>query len=307
MGLGHRACARRRLRRDDVRLGYAAKGSAVFVNRAAVLEATAGQPQAGLYTELGLFSPHRTSYDMTVADPNTVVAIPNPPQDNNYGGRSAAPPGSYGRTRFVETSGDTKIQDAAVNMWAMRAFDVQTTTDLHGAIISTLTQTPQTGLVKGSLTNHTPYTLTECHLYLSGQWQTLSDLPAGGTQSVVGSFPLGPVALPRGGPQGGTPPGWASMPTILGRNDKNDPDSDVRQRMRAALHDFIRDLGSDPSNGQYAGSNIPPPALFQPRPGEALLTGWSGDDRLPGPPLRVDGHTVTENNVTFVVVHLPLR
>ena len=128
--------------------------------------------------------------------------------------------GSYGRTRFVETSGDTKIQDAAVNMWAMRAFDVQTTTDLHGAIISTLTQTPQTGLVKGSLTNHTPYTLTECHLYLSGQWQTLSDLPAGGTQSVVGSFPLGPVAPPRGGPQGGTPPGWASMPTILGRNDK---------------------------------------------------------------------------------------
>ena len=42
-------------------VGYAAKGSSVFVNRAAVVETTAGERQAGLYTELGLFSPHRTS------------------------------------------------------------------------------------------------------------------------------------------------------------------------------------------------------------------------------------------------------
>ena len=31
-------------------VGYAAKGSSVFVNRAAVLETTAGERQAGLYT-----------------------------------------------------------------------------------------------------------------------------------------------------------------------------------------------------------------------------------------------------------------
>ena len=35
-------------------VGYAAKGNAVFVNRAAVVETTAGERQAGLYTELGL-------------------------------------------------------------------------------------------------------------------------------------------------------------------------------------------------------------------------------------------------------------
>ena len=57
------------------------------------------------------------------------------------------------------------------------------------------------------------------------------------------------------------------MPTLNGRNDKNDPDSDVRQRMRAALHDFVRDLGSDPTNGQYQyyGNNVMPPAVFRPQ------------------------------------------
>ena len=100
------------------------------------------------------------------------------------------------------------------------------------------------------------------------------------------------------------------MPTLLGRNDKNDPDSDVRQRMRAALHDFVRDLGNDPTNGQnqYYGNNVTPPADFPaPQPGEAILTGWCGDDAIAGPPLRVDGHPVTQNNITYVVVHIPLR
>ena len=281
-------------------VGYAAKGSTVFVNRAAVVETAAGERQAGLYTEIGLFSPHRTSYDMTVADPNALAAIPIPPDDDNYyGRRGQSSPGSYGRTRFVETSGDTKMQDAAVNMWAMRAFDVQTTTDLGGAVTAALAFTPQTGQLRGTLANHTAHDLTECHLCVNGQWQSLNDLPAGGTQAVATVFPAGPF-------RGAGAQGWSQMPTILGRNDKNDPDSDVRQRMRAALHDFVRDLGNDPTNGQNYGGNYTPPALFQPGAGEALLTGWSNDSSLPGPPLRVDEHSVTQNNVTFVVVHIPL-
>ena len=62
-------------------VGYAAKGNSVFVNRAAVVETTAGERQAGLYTEIGLFSPHRTTYDMSVADPNALAAIPVPPEE----------------------------------------------------------------------------------------------------------------------------------------------------------------------------------------------------------------------------------
>ena len=179
-------------------VGYAAKGSAVFVNRASMVETTAGERQAGLYSELGLFSPRRTSYDMTVADPNALTAIPVPPQDYGYYGRrgqSAA--GTYGRTQFVTTSGETEMQDAAVNMWAMRSFDLQSTTDLGGAITSTLTFTPQTGQVRGSLANHTPYALTECHLYVNGQWQPWVTCP-----------PV-PVSPSHAFPPGGSPPNAA--------------------------------------------------------------------------------------------------
>ena len=284
-------------------VGYAAKGNSVFVNRAAIVETTAGERQAGLYTEIGLFSPHRTSYDMSVADPNALAAIPVPPEDyNNYYARRGQSSGSsYGRTRFVESSGEAKVQDAAINMWAMRAFDVQSATDLGGAYTSTLHFAPP-GLVTGALVNQTPHGLTECHLYVNGQWQALGDLPPGGSQSVTASFP-------GGSGQGMSAQGWTQMPTLLGRNDKNDPDSDVRQRMRAALHDFVRDLGDDRSNGQYQyyGNNVTPPATFWPQGGEAILTGWCADSSVAGPPLRVDGHGVTQNNVTFVVVHIPLR
>ncbi|MBV9852602.1 MAG: hypothetical protein JO250_23325 [Armatimonadetes bacterium] len=285
-------------------VGYAAKGSSVFVNRAAVVETAAGQRQAGLYTEIGLFSPHRTAYDLTVADPNALAAIPAPPEEfGPYGRRGQPAGGAYGQTRFVQTSGDAKVQDAAVNMWAMRAFDLQTVTDLGGAITSSLSHNPGTGAVNGTLANHTPHALTECRLFLNGQWQPVADLPPGATASVAATFPVGPSnALYLISTQQ-----WAQMPPLASHPDKNDPNSTVGQRMRAALADFVRDAGGNPNNGQYFGPNNDPPPVFLPRADEAILTGWSTDDSLAGPPLRVDGHPVTQNNVTFVVVHIPLR
>ena len=284
-------------------VGYAAKGSTVFVNRAAVLETTAGERRAGLYTEVGLFSPHRTTYDLSIGDPTALAAIPVPPDDySGYGRRSPSGPNSYGQTRFVEDSGDVRVQDAAVNMWAMRAFDVQTATDLGGVFSSTLAVGAQTGQVQGTVTNHTSHALTECHLFLNGQWANIADLPAGVSVPLSVSFPAGAVSA-RNAQQ------WAQMPPLAGRNDQNDPDSDVRQRMRASLADFVRGLGANPNyaQGQYYGSNYVPPVTFQPQPGEAILTGWSAAGSLAGSPVRVDGHPVTQNDVTLVVVHLPLH
>ena len=71
-------------------VGYAAKGGAVFVNRAAIVETTAGQREAGVYAELGLFSPHRTSYDLSLPGANALAAIPNP--GISYGFRGGSSP-----------------------------------------------------------------------------------------------------------------------------------------------------------------------------------------------------------------------
>ena len=283
-------------------VGYAAKGGSVFLNRASVLETTSGQRDAGVYTEIGLFSPHRTSYDITLPGANALAAIPNPGVNYGYGGRSNGDTQSYGQTRFVQTGEGAALQDTSVNMWAMRAFDGQSTADLGGTIDAGLSQKPGPSLprggaswgVSGTVHNRTRYDLSECMVLYNGQWQELGDLTHGASASISISALTG---------HGGT--GGLQIPNLRGQVDKDDAKSDVRQRMRAALADYVRSLGQAPNNNYY-GSQQQAPAVFSLPSGEALLLGWSSDPALAGPAPAVDGHPVRENDVTLVVVHLPV-
>ena len=286
-------------------VGYAAKGGAVFVNRAAILETSAGQSQAGVYSELGLFSPHRASYDITLPGANALAAIPNP--GFSYGNRNnGAETQSYGQTRFVEANEGASLQDAAINMWAMRAFDAQSTTDMGGTIDGVLQPKPGPPLpgnltswgITGSITNHTSYDLSECAIVYNGQWQQLGSLAKGASLPVAINTPTA-VNSPQTGLQ---------IPTLTGRIDKDDPQSDISQRMRVALADYARSLGQQNNNGYYYnGGQAQAPAAYSPASGEALLIGWSNDPALSGPAPRIDGHSVKENDVTLVVIHLPVK
>lgn len=287
-------------------VGYAAKGGALFLNRAAIVETTAGQRQAGVYADLGLFSPRRTNYDLSLADPNALSAIPNAREDDyaaRYQRRSSNLENSYGQTRFVQAGQGAALQDVSVNMWAMRAFDVQTTTDLGGAVDATLINTsfysgvsstsPASSSMNGTIANHTGHVLSECALLYNGQWQSLGDLAPGAVKPVSswGGF--------NGSAQ------HFQIPTLSGRIDKDDPQSDVSQRMKAALAEFARSLGDGSNSNGYYGNNGPPP-VYQPRQNEAILIGWSREPTLAGPSPRVDGRAVRENDVSLVVVHLPI-
>lgn len=283
-------------------VGYAWKGGVVFVNRAAILEASSGQRQAGVYSELGLFSPHRTSYDITLPGPNTLAAIPNP--GFNYGYRNGgAETQSYGQTRFVETGAGMSLLDTSVNMWAMRAFDAQSSVDLGGTVDAALVQKSGPPLprgitswgIHGTVANHTPYGLTECQLLYNGQWQSLGNLVPGASAPVSLNTPTGVGSQNLG----------LQIPALNGRTDKNDPQSDIRQRMRAALADYVRSLGAQGNNTYYGNQAQAPPA-YAPSGNEALLLAWSNDPALAGPAPRIDGHTVRENDVSLVIVHLPV-
>ncbi len=205
----------------------------------------------------------------------------------------------------METGEGASLQDTAVNMWAMRAFDAQSTTDLGGTVDGTLGQKPGPPLprnltswgVTGSVTNHTPYALTECAVLYNGQWQQLGDLAPGASLPVAINTPTASNAQQYG----------LQIPTLIGRVDKNDPQSDIRQRMRAALADYARSLGQQNNNGYYAnGSMAQAPDAYAPVSGEAILLGWSNDPALAGPAPRIDGHSVNENDVSLVVIHLPV-
>lgn len=286
-------------------VGYAAKGGSVFVNRAAIVETTAGRREAGVYAELGLFSPHRTAYDLSLPGANALAAIPNPGFNFGYRGGSNADTQAYGLTKFVQAPEGASLLDTSVNMWAMRAFDVQATEDLGGTVDSALTEQggspPLPGGVPvsrmaGVVTNHLSQTLSGCVLLHHGQWQTLGDLKPGA------SAPISDTGFTNGaGPSGSL----SGLP-LGGHANGNDAQSDIRARMRAALADYARSLGKQ-NNNYYNGGQTQAPVVYAPSSGEALLLGWSDDPALAGPTPRVDGHTVRENDVTLVIVHLPIK
>jgi len=288
-------------------VGYAAKGGSVFVNRAALVETTAGRREAGVYAELGLFSPHRTSYDLSLPGANALAAIPNPGFSYGYRGGSNADTQSYGLTKFVETPEGASLLDTSVNMWAMRAFDVQATEDLGGTVDSTLAEQGGSpplpgGLpvshVTGTITSHLSQTLSGCVLLHHGQWQTLGDLKPGASVPVSGTTING-SAPPTGG-LSGLPMG--------GHTGENNARSDIHTRMQVALADYARSLGQqNPNNNYYGGVQSQAPAVYAPSSGEALLLGWSSDPALAGPAPRVDGRAVTENVISLVIVHLPIK
>lgn len=271
-------------------VGYAAKGGSVFVNRAAIVETAAGQTSAGVHGALGLFSPRRTSYDLTLTGTDLSAALP-PSLPSRFGSGGDAQPS--GQTRLVQTPGGASLLDAAVNMWAMRAFDFQSSTDLGGTVDVSTSGNSLT------VSNHTAYTLTHCQVIRAGTSYPAGTLAPGGTAQVSlfsqsYSNPQTPgLPLPQ------MPPAYINGVA----------DSSVTPRMQAALSDYARSLGQ-PDNGNayyYTRQGMAQPRTpFAPAPNEALLVGWSDDPALAGPLPRVDGQAVTVHSTTLVVVHLPL-
>ena len=282
-------------------VGYAAKGGSLFVNRAAIVETTAGRREAGVYAELGLFSPHRTSYDLSLPGANGLAAIPNPGFSYGYRGGSNADTQASGLTKFVQSPEGASLLDASVNMWAMRAFDVQTTEDLGGTVDGTLAEQngslpggPGASRVTGTVTNHLTHALRGCALLHGGQWQTVGDLAPGV------SVPVSGTAAGGGGPAG-------SLSGLPLGGQGNAAQGDIHARMQAALADYTRSLGQQNTNNYYNGGQVQTPTVYTPSSGEALLLGWSDDPALAGPTPRVDGQAVHENDVTLVIVHLPIK
>ncbi len=260
-------------------VGYAAKGGSVFVNRSALIETSAGRREAGVYSEVGLFSPRRSSYDIDLAGDGLVSAIPNPGTD--YSGRGGDTQGA-GSVQFVETPAGASLPNTPVNMWAMRAFDAQSTIDLGGTIDASLSD--RTGLT-GTIINRTPDTLTDCAVYYQGRWVFLGSLAPGVTLTVPG------VGVSR------VQTGEFSLPLPPAAQ------AEVHARMQASLAGYCRSLGErQPSyNGMNTRLN------YMPSNDEALFVGWSRDPKLAGPIPKIDGGAVTENDETLVIVHVPVK
>jgi hypothetical protein len=228
--------------------GYGTKGGQVRLARVGILEAWSGETTGTMLGYAGLFSPRKTRYEIATETPAVVAPSPE----------------GEGSVKLVHDDG-VRIADAAVDMWSMRLFRVESPVALgSGLSVRWVRDGPR---VKATITNGTPYDLEDC-VYLGRMEGTKVSLTVG-TVRRGGSHTVGPVQ--RGG-------GHLDLLASSG------PEPEGRGSVERMKHALRGAVGQD---GQSFGS--------------PLLVGWV---RRPLFRMTVDGRQVHEENLTLVVIHL---
>ena len=132
-------------------VGYGTKGGQVMLAQAGIVEAWAGRRMAPVVTYYGLFSPGKSSYDLSAAE--------------GTGAFDAGGDGSGIRAgaacRMVE--GDLfGLKDVPIDMWDMGVFRGDSLLDLGQGVSAALTEAD--GTLSGRVTNRTPFDLEEVTL-----------------------------------------------------------------------------------------------------------------------------------------------
>jgi hypothetical protein len=206
-------------------VGYGTKGGQVVLAQAGIVEAWAGRSAAPAVTYFGLFSPGKSSYDLSAAE----GAVPlMPAETGDEAGRRGV--------RVVE--GDLfGLRDVRIDMWDMGLFRGDSVVDLGGGFQCDLRQSE--GTLSGRVTNRSPFDLEEVALFGRGNrlasWGTLR---RGETRTVR-------TVLKPGGSSSLLPP--AALQTVQG--------SLAPDRMRRAL---LEPLTGGMVSGYGGMASMPP-------------------------------------------------
>ncbi|MCW3094726.1 MAG: hypothetical protein JWL77_344, partial [Chthonomonadaceae bacterium] len=153
------------------------KGGALTVNRAVVLETTAGSDQVAGYGQMTLYSPRRAGYDISMApttDPNSPYRTLIPSEILSGGG-----PLSGDLTVDMDTT--AMLRGAEVRLWDKRSFDTPVAANLGGTV-EAKTRMIDNQNVEVVVTNKTRYTLQDCVLINGGQANGIGSLAPGETK-----------------------------------------------------------------------------------------------------------------------------
>lgn len=282
-------------------IGYSSKGGQMLVNRVSIAETNVGSSAAGVYSVFGIFAPHRNTYEIGVDDDKSLLCQPNTFRSSYFGGSDASSDlDNAAPAQFLEGASEPRIQNATVNMWAMRTFDISTSGDLGGAVTLRPSGQGQSAL----LTNGTAYRLTDCWFCYGGRSQSIGSLPPGANAPVS--------LLPDGteGTQSGGRPNGPEFPQTAFRDvaglDESQTDQ-VGPRMKSAVVEFLSGLGDN--NDEFWGASTfdEPHMPYAPRPGEAIFAGWAEGSGPLDTPIAIDGGAAAgQNSLTLVIVHIPV-
>jgi len=150
-------------------IGYATKGHRLVLNQMSVVETSANQTMAEAVSDLLIFSPSRTTYNLDLGENGLLAHELSHDDDSSPMGNTSQQFISSASTT-VDTNGKLEMRDIGVNMWDFRQFAMAHEINLQGGFTAHLTaNAPGTSpRAAGTITNNTPYRFQHCELYCSG-------------------------------------------------------------------------------------------------------------------------------------------
>ncbi|HTP02673.1 MAG TPA: hypothetical protein VMJ64_14955 [Anaerolineales bacterium] len=143
--------------------GNVFRGSRPILNRIAVVQAWDGSDQAQVHGLVGVYSPGRAKYSLEADDPFILY-----PFDN-------------AASASIQSGGTTAVSDLPVEIGGMKAVAVDGSLQalpIRHDLVLTVDKT--TAILRGRITNASPYTLRGAMLVTAGDWKSLGDLPPSG-------------------------------------------------------------------------------------------------------------------------------
>ena len=154
-------------------IGYAMRGNDLIINKAAVIRGHEdGSAQVSTY--IGVFSPASRAYQIELLG-NGLPGPMSRPYD------AWAPSTGGGNLTFVQSS-PAGVNGLGVDQWSMQSFMVEGITENFGALHAELEI--RDGHLTGTVTNQTGQPIEDVTALLGARFQTLGNLPVGGTTEV---------------------------------------------------------------------------------------------------------------------------
>jgi hypothetical protein len=256
------------------------KGGALSAHRAVAIETSAGSDQAAGYGVMTVYSPRRSTYDISFGpedDPNSPYRriIPH---EAFVGGE-----GYGGDELNIVQDKTTTLQNVPIRLWDKRSFCTPVSLAMGGPVQVDVRPLDRMN-AELTITNRTRYNLSQCGIATPDKSFEVPDLPAGGSAVVRISFPVRSTAnnilLP-------------TVPDTTSGKQHLAPTAAVLQnRIQQALFQACTSSATpdmwQSTDGEYGAS-------------AAVLTAWFKDPVLD---VRINGSKPEGEETNLLCVHL---
>ncbi len=268
--------------------GYRLKGGQIRVNTASLIEMATGDGRAGVLSSVGIFSPRRTSYNVSLAGDEALLFDPS---RSGFGGASNGGQNDYAPLAVSQEPGESRARNTDISMWAMRVLNARTTTRLGQGVDARL-HVRGNDLV-GTVANRTGRDLDDVTALIAGQRQTVGVLRSGESKAVRLA---GAARFLHDRSRNPFPDDWQSRWNgVIDVPEAKRTREGIRRMVREAVFDGMTNREQLPGAKTSGGVHEAAPVL---------VTAWSYDPLLP---LRVNGRTVPDgDNVSLLIVHVPV-